>query len=195
MSFYVYSLVDDINRLPFYIGKGKNKRAWTHLKGHSNYNTDKLNYIKNLRLLGREPQVIIVKNDLSNEQALIWEKDLINWCKSLGIKLTNKENVPPDATGRKLTEQHKQALREKNIGKKLSSLHKLKIKNALVHKPSFLFNKEYIDTSLNRNEGSKNPRAQKILVNGQVFNCLKHAREYFNVSLATFKKRYSFSKL
>ena len=31
-KYYVYALIDPINRLPFYIGKGCGNRAWSHLK-------------------------------------------------------------------------------------------------------------------------------------------------------------------
>lgn len=31
--YYIYALVDPINNVPFYVGKGKNKRVFSHLRG------------------------------------------------------------------------------------------------------------------------------------------------------------------
>ena len=44
-KYYVYALIDPINSLPFYIGKGCNNRAWQHLKDNETCNKKKLNYI------------------------------------------------------------------------------------------------------------------------------------------------------
>jgi hypothetical protein len=191
---YVYALIDPVNKLPFYIGKGKNKRAWSHLKGHANYNEDKLNYIDNIRLLGHEPDVVVVKDGLSNHESLEWERDLIEYCKKSGIVLTNKDSVPPDRTGSTLSNEHKEILRAKNIGKTLTDEHKKKIGLSNSHKPN-VAKRGYIDTSCKRNEGSKNPRAQKIKVCGVIYNCKKHACQHFGVSRQTFEKHYKYSKL
>lgn len=125
--FYVYALIDPINNVPFYIGKGKNKRAWEHLKGRANYNENKLRCIENIRLLGFEPEILIVKQDLTNSEALEYEKLLIEACNENGLKLTNKKCFPPDRTGSKLTVKHKETLSRHNKNKKLSDAHKMKI--------------------------------------------------------------------
>lgn len=127
MIFYVYALIDPINRLPFYIGKGKKDRAWAHLKGHANYNEDKLGRIKAIRALGFEPEVKFIRENLENREALDWEKDAINFFRDCGIKLTNKDIVIPDRAGTKISETHRQRLKEFNNGKKLSEEHKKKI--------------------------------------------------------------------
>jgi len=45
------------------------------------------------------------------------------------------------------------------------------------------------------NEGSKNPRAKRIKVGDRVFNCMKHAYEFYGVSKPTFKKRFQYEIL
>lgn len=127
MIFYVYALIDPINRLPFYVGKGKEDRAWTHLKGHANYNEDKLGRIAAIRSLGFEPEVKFIRENLENREALNWERDAIQFFRDCGIKLTNKDVVIPDRSGTKITEEHRQRLKEFNSGKKLTEEHKKKI--------------------------------------------------------------------
>jgi hypothetical protein len=189
---YVYALVDPINRIPFYIGKGKKDRCYSHLKGCANYNEEKLNYIKNIRLLGFEPVVYKIIENLSNKHSLEYEDYFIEYYKEF---LTNKKISPPDRTGSKLSEYHKKILKEKNLGKKLSENHKIKIGTSNSHKPNYNINKIYKDKSLHKNEGSKNPNSKKIICNGITFGCMKDAYEYFNVSKQTFKKRYDFNFL
>jgi len=189
MNYYVYALIDPINIIPFYIGKGKNNRCYTHLKGYANYNQEKLNYINNIRNLGFEPIVYKIVENLNNSQSLKIENVLINYYKEY---LTNKDIVIPDRSGCKLSDEHKNKLRLKNIGKTLSEDHKEKIGNSNKHVPNYEINKQYIDNSSKRNEGSKNPNSKRIICNKVEFGCMKDAYEYFNVSKQTFKKRYDY---
>jgi hypothetical protein len=189
---YVYALIDPINRIPFYIGKGKKDRCFSHLKGYANYNEKKLNYINNIRNLGFEPIIYKIIEDLSNGNSLKCESYLIKYYKEF---LTNKDASPPDRTGSKLSESHKEKLKYKNIGKTLTQDHKNKIGLSNNHVPNYKINKKYIDNSTKRNEGSKNPNSKSILCNGIKFGCMKDAYEYFNISKQTFKKRYEFEFL
>lgn len=125
-KFYVYALIDPINNLPFYFGKGFGKRMYTHLKGHANYNEKKLNLIRMIRLLGHEPYAEIVKGNLTEKEALELELFAIKTFKK-DLNLTNFICQPPSRTGSKLTEEHKQRLREVNKGKTLTDDHKRKI--------------------------------------------------------------------
>lgn len=186
---YVYTLIDPINRIPFYIGKGKKNRCFSHLKGYANYNEEKLNYIINIRNLGFDPIVYKIIEDLSNEDSLKYESYLIEYYKEF---LTNKKVSPPDRTGSKLSESHKEKLKYKNIGKTLTQDHKNKIGLSNCHIPNYKTNKKYTDNSSKRNERSKNPNSKPILCNGIKFGCMKDAYEYFNISKQTFKKRYEF---
>ena len=191
-EYYVYALIDPINRIPFYIGKGKKNRCYSHLKGYANYNLNKLKYIENIRFLGFEPLVYKLIENLSNLDSLKYESFFIKYFKEF---LTNKDLFPPDRTCSKLSEEHKEKLRHKNIHKKLTESHKSKIGLSNSHKPNYEINKKYIDTSSKRNEGSKNPNSKSIICNGIKFGCMKDAYEYFSVSKQTFKKRYKFDFL
>jgi hypothetical protein len=189
---YVYALVDPINKIPFYIGKGKKDRCYAHLKGYANYNEEKLNYIKNIRNFGFEPVVYKIIENLSNKDSLEYEDYFIEYYKEF---LTNKKISPPDRTGSKLSESHKEKLKNKNIGKTLTQDHKNKIGLSNCHIPNYNINTKYIDNSINRNERSKNPNSKSIICNGIKFGCMKDAYEYFNISKQTFKKRYEYNFL
>jgi hypothetical protein len=76
---YVYALIDPINDVPFYIGKGKGYRAWKHLKPYQKTNKKKLKYIENIRQLGFEPIVKKIIENLSNEDALLFESFYIKY--------------------------------------------------------------------------------------------------------------------
>ena len=114
MECYVYALVDPINRQPFYIGKGKKRRAWAHFEPGQKCNKKKINYIKNIRNLGFEPVVYKIYENLSSDEALKVEKRLIDKWKTV---LTNMNNPPPDRAGSRLSEKHIQKLKEFNSGK------------------------------------------------------------------------------
>jgi len=76
--YYVYFLKDPSNQKPFYVGKGKNKRAWIHLKiikqGKNSDNPHRDNKIKKILKEGKEPIIEIVKSFLCEEEAYVLEE-------------------------------------------------------------------------------------------------------------------------
>jgi hypothetical protein len=71
-------LVNPISKKPFYIGKGKEKRAWNHLSEHENVNHNKQLAISEIRDKGLEPIVVIIQDNLYELVALRIESYLIN---------------------------------------------------------------------------------------------------------------------
>jgi len=100
--YYVYQLINPKTQQPFYIGKGKGDRAYTHAKlkdGNNNFRKD--TYIKNLLEENLEPVVDIVKYFDIEDEAYAYEEQLIE---SIGIhNLTNmvSDARPPSQKGRK----------------------------------------------------------------------------------------------
>lgn len=87
--FYVYALVDPINRIPFYIGKGKNDRMYSHLNEKYKPGNKKLEYIKNIRQLDFEPLCKKIYETPDEDDAFETEYAFIRYCKMKGIHLTN----------------------------------------------------------------------------------------------------------
>lgn len=76
-DYYVYGYFDPRTMVPFYIGKGKDKRMFAHLSDSSE--TKKTQKIEELENENLEPIIRILANDLSEEQALLIESTLIWW--------------------------------------------------------------------------------------------------------------------
>ena len=106
--YYVYQLVDPRNEQPFYVGKGKGRRAKTHLwEVPETRNVYKENKIATIRAAGYEPKISYVAENITDETlAYDIEEKLI---KSLGRKgyeangiLTNvcQDNRPPNHKGK-----------------------------------------------------------------------------------------------
>jgi len=81
-KFYVYTWIDPRNQTVFYVGKGKGKRAYSVYKKHRNEFF--IRKFESIKKDGFEPQVIIVKENLTEKEAYSLEFDLINQYKRFG---------------------------------------------------------------------------------------------------------------
>ena len=80
--------VDPTNLAIRYIGKGTGNRALSHLD--SNEESEKVEWIQGLKEVGKEPRIDIIARNLTEENALLIERSLIDVI-GLGYgKLTNK---------------------------------------------------------------------------------------------------------
>jgi hypothetical protein len=99
-NYYVYQLIDPRNNTPFYVGEGKNDRAWSHLRfksGCNNPHKDRI--IQKIHDLGLEVIVKIIYKDLSKAESIQLEETLI-----AEIGIDNLSNIcananPPILTG------------------------------------------------------------------------------------------------
>lgn len=73
---YVYVYIDPRNAEPFYIGKGKGNRLFSHLDEQSE--GDKVNRITEIRAAGMEPQIDLLRYGLSDAQAALVEAAAID---------------------------------------------------------------------------------------------------------------------
>ena len=78
--YYVYELIDPRVHLPFYVGKGKDKRVYFHLSEQSRVkseNVQKYNKIQKIRKQGYEPEIKILKYFENENDAYDYEEELI----------------------------------------------------------------------------------------------------------------------
>jgi hypothetical protein len=83
---YVYVYVDPRDDKPFYVGKGKGSRLFTHLEDTDD--SEKAALIQEIRKSGREPRIDLLRYGLTDAQALLVEAAAIDLIGK--DKLTNR---------------------------------------------------------------------------------------------------------
>jgi uncharacterized protein len=103
IGFYVYCLLDE-NNSPFYIGKGKGNRVFSHSLAalESSVESDKLEQIRRIISIGKVVRHVILRWGMSEKEALEVESALIDFSELLTHGLTNIA-LGHGSTGRGLT--------------------------------------------------------------------------------------------
>lgn len=172
--YYVYAYINKKTGKPYYIGKGKGKRAF---QKHGRISVPRDNQF-----------IVFCETNLTDVGACAIERRLIaHWGKKIdgtGILL----NIADGGEGwvGKRDEKTAERLRTMNIGikrKDVSNYRKPKSPEHRAKLAELNRNREY------DNHGGKNPRARKVMVDGVIYNCMKDAYNAIGISKATFRKR------
>jgi hypothetical protein len=76
LDFYVYVYIDPRDQKPFYIGRGKENRAFSHLMEEGK--SEKLQKIKAIKASGHQPQIEILRHGLTEDQSTLVEAAAID---------------------------------------------------------------------------------------------------------------------
>jgi len=84
---YVYAWFNDESDLPFYIGKGVDDRAW---RRHLHNESGRSQLCQQMRVVSSGFRVEIVRDNLTNEGAMLLESALIAFAAACGAVLANQ---------------------------------------------------------------------------------------------------------
>ena len=180
LGYYVYALINPINNKPFYIGKGKENRVFSHkeevINGFNLKESLKKEEIKLILNNGLEIKHIIIRHGLKEYESFLLEASLIDFVNFFDEKLTNKvAGHDSDFYGIKTTDE---IIRQYNAPKLEQLLHEVIIIN---------INKKYAQskaTNKNIYEATK----QAWVVSESRRNSVKYAlSEYQGIIVGVYK--------
>ena len=89
---YVYALLDPESGKPFYIGKGKGNRVFSHVDCalESDAVNDKCDKIREIKAKGKHVKHVIIRHGMTDKVAFEVESALIDFISYLDLPLTNK---------------------------------------------------------------------------------------------------------
>ena len=164
-DYYVYAYIRE-DLTPYYIGKGKGKRAWDKGKSHVIKPPTNLNYI------------IILEEGLTDIGALAIERRMIKWYgrKDLGTGiLRNKSDGGDGACGAIRTKEHKDAISKA-------------IKGRVSPTKGFKHPSSFGDEISKRLKGHKGTCTRKCMSpNGIIYNTIKEAAESIDMIPASLR--------
>lgn len=77
--YYVYILVDPRNNKPFYVGKGKDDRVYTHVKGTSDINKKAKKLIESIKQENLSPLIFFPFNNIEDEGRIPATGKCVGW--------------------------------------------------------------------------------------------------------------------
>ena len=88
---YVYALIDPRDQKPFYIGKGQGNRVFAHASAalETEYESDKLNLIREIASAGHNVEHVILRHALDEKTALTIESTLLDFSAYFHLEMTN----------------------------------------------------------------------------------------------------------
>lgn len=113
-GFYIYLYYEPTFALPFYVGKGKDDRAWQHLQPSCWKLTPFYNKVKSLIDQGIQPEIEIIDQNLLESEAFALEKVYIqHWGHIPNGPLLNVTDGGDGISGHQHTEETRALIRAK----------------------------------------------------------------------------------
>lgn len=124
-TFYVYEHWRPDTDVCFYVGKGRNRRAYKFDRGGYHGHV-----LKKLARLGFAAEVRIVAGGLSEAEAFALERERIAFWRGSGVKLTNRTDGGDGTAGYKFTKAQRTKLQKSMTGKQASNVTREKMRKA-----------------------------------------------------------------